>query len=323
MAHYLIGIDVGGTNIKYMVMDGEKRVVSKNSIPTYRNDGYEKVSDRLIEAIDRTLDENHIKKEEILSLAMGLPGTVDKKKGETVYLAALHWDGFNPAQKLGHYYDCAYEIDNDANVNALGEYAFGGHGQISDMVLLTLGTGVGCGVIANGEVLRGAGNLAAEAGHMIICADGGDLCLCGKYGHLEAYCSGSALAWEAKKMMDVTPDTILHRLVAENNGQYDNAFVSKGCEMGDVACLRLMERFTRYLSVGIANVMILYNPQLVLLGGGISNAGSMILDPVNQNCRNLVLNENSYCPVEKAALGSEAGMYGACALAGQKIGIGL
>lgn len=320
MGGFLLGIDVGGTNIKIMIMDREHRAAARRSIPTRREEGYERVSDRMIEAAEEMLDGCGIGREELAAAAMGLPGTVDVKNHVTVCLSALHWDGFNPCRKIGEHFGIPYFIDNDANVNALGEYIFGDNGGVQSLALVTLGTGVGCGVVADGKIVGGADNMAAELGHMIIAADGGARCLCGRRGHLEAYCSGTALAREAGAMMEAYPDTALHRYVAENGGKFDNAMISRGYEAGDNVCRELISRYNHYLSVGMTNLMTMYNPELILLGGGISNAGDMIVGAVSELCREMVLSERSWCPVKKATLGAEAGMYGACALAAQKMG---
>lgn len=320
MEEYLMGIDVGGTNVKIMIMDKDYQVAAKCSIPTYRENGYDEISDRIIQTIEELVDSYKLKRENMIAVAMGLPGTVDTKQDVTVCLSALHWDGFNPCEKIGKHFQIPYFIDNDANINAFGEYMFGGNQDMSSLALVTLGTGVGCGIVIEGKIVGGANNMAAELGHMIINADGGGLCLCGKRGHLEAYCSGIALTWEAQAMMSVFSDSVLHQYVMENNGKFDIAMITRGYEEGDRVCVELIERYTRCLSVGLANLMTMYNPEVILVGGGISNAGDIILNPINEFSKKMVLSERSYCPVKKATLGSEAGMYGACALAGQKMG---
>lgn len=314
METFLIGIDVGGTNIKIMVMERGGLVLGKCSIPTKREEGYEPALGRMKEAIDGIFAEAGRRAPQVDAIAMGLPGTVDAENKKTVYLSVLHWDGFNPCRELGKYYGAPTAIENDANLNALGEYAFGGHG-VENLVLLTLGTGVGCGIIVGGRIFGGARNTAGELGHMIITADGGEICLCGRKGHLEAYCSGSALERDASRLLDSGRTTLLREYIRERGGRYDNSQIFRGVKEKDAACMELAERFIHYLSVGVANVMTVLNPELVLLGGGISNAGDLLVRPVEEKCRGMVLDERSFCPVKKAGLGSEAGMYGACAMA--------
>lgn len=323
MHQYLIGIDVGGTNIKMMIMDETGGETAWTSIPTMAEQGYEVISDNMIRELDRMFEERGIRSQEVAAVGMGLPGTVDKKKNRTVYLAKLRWDDFNPAEKIGSHYHAPSVIDNDANVNALGEYRFGTDGNVDSLALLTLGTGVGCGFVVNGKIFGGFSNMAAEAGHMIVAADGGAICLCGKRGHLEGYCSGTALERNAREMMEARKDSLLVKYVKENKGVYDNSMVTRGVREGDETCQELWKHYIHYLSAGITNVMLMYNPEVILLGGGISAAGELLLEPVNRETSDMVLHKKSWCPVRKAALGSRAGMYGACALAAQEAEIRL
>lgn len=318
MGEYYIGIDVGGTNIKIMIMDVSNKVVAKTKIPTNAELGYECISDNIIETVNGLFEKENIEKPKVLAVGMGLPGTVDKKEKKTICLAKLRWDGFNPAEKIGNYFSAPYFIENDANINALGEYIFGTSGK-KNLVLLTLGTGVGGGVIVNGQIFGGSSNMAGEFGHMTVQTEGGHICLCGKRGHLEAYCSGTALERESLEMMKHRRNTILHQYMKENGGIYDNSMIPRGVQAEDALCCEIWDRFTYYLAVGVSNVMMLFNPEVIVIGGGISNAGDILIDPVNRLCKKMVLSQQSYCPVIRTSLGAEAGMYGACALAAQSI----
>ncbi len=316
MRKYLIGIDVGGTNIKVMLMDTNRIVADKISFPTLAEDGYDIISDRIISNIDQMLSSKKISRSSILYISMGLPGIVDRKSQRTVYLSKLKWDNFNPVEKLGNYYNAPAVIDNDANINAFGEYTFGKNGK-KDLVLLTLGTGIGGGVIVDGKIFGGVSNMAAEIGHMMIAADNGAECLCGKRGHFEAYCSGTALRRDSLKMLADFPDSLLHQYISEANGIYDNSMITRGVSEGDELCIKMFNRYVHYLSIGMVSIMHLFNPEIILIGGGISNAGDLLIHPLNELCRRQVIHERSLCPVVRASLGSEAGMYGACALAAQ------
>lgn len=321
MERYLIGIDVGGTNIKFMIMTDSFRFIAKKSIKTEAWLGYEEIIQKLIREIDGTFEEHEILKPNVASVAMGVPGIVDRKAKRTIHLNHLHWDGFDPVEDLGKYFNASTVLENDANIHALGEYWFGAGKNTESMVLLTLGTGVGGGIILDGKIFGGVHNLAAELGHMTIVADGGNPCLCGKRGCLEAYASGSALEWEAIRMMKIYPGSKLHKYKEENGGIYDNSMIPRGIEADDTACIRLMDWFTTYLSIGTANIMKILNPEVILIGGGVAEAGEVLIQPLNRKSRDRLFHERQYCPIKKAMLGGEAGMYGACALAGQKIGL--
>ncbi|MEG1887549.1 MAG: ROK family protein [Oscillospiraceae bacterium] len=178
MKKYIVGIDVGGTNVKIMAMSTEFEVVGFSSIKTNGHLGYEVISDNIISEIDLIFRENHINNPKILSIAMGLPGTVYKREQKTGFLSVLMWNGFNPAEKIGRHYNAKFCIENDANLNALGEYTFGIKKSVENLVLVTLGTGVGCGIISEGKLFGGSNNQAAEIGHMTVVTDDGEKCLC-------------------------------------------------------------------------------------------------------------------------------------------------
>ncbi|MEA4898106.1 MAG: ROK family protein [Christensenellaceae bacterium] len=324
MGEYIIGIDVGGTNIKMMAVDSKFKFVSSASMETCSESGYEAVSDKIIQRLDEMLSGTGSAGRKVLSIGMGLPGTVDIKAQRTVYLAKLMWNGFNPCRKIADHYRAPCFIDNDASMGVLGEYYFGNPERSRNIVMLTLGTGVGGGVVLNDEVFRGAENLGAEFGHMIIVSDDGEECLCGRKGHFEAYCSGTALKRYALGRMSAEKQTVLHEYLAENGGVFDNAMVTKGFRANDRLSREIWERYIHYLSIGISNIMMLFNPDKVLLGGGISNAGKELLcDPVYEQAGRLVIDKRQHCPVEISMLGSKAGMYGACAHAARGIGLRL
>lgn len=314
MDSYLIGIDVGGTNIKMLIMDTSLRPLEKCSIPTNAPEGYEKISARMIQALDSMFANHNINEKKVVAIGMGLPGTVDRKNKKTLFLSRIMWNGFDPSRKFGDYYDAPTVIDNDANINALGECYFGAL-QENNLILLTLGTGVGGGIIIDGQIFGGNSNLGGEIGHMTVETTDGEICLCGRKGCLEAYCSGTAMEKTAQKMLSTHTNTVLHRYIAENNGIYDNSMVSRGVLAGDVLSIQIMNRFNHYLAIGCANLMKLFNPEVILIGGGLSNARDLIFVPVAQKCQELILSREQYCPIRKATLGAEAGMYGSCALA--------
>ena len=320
MKEYLIGIDVGGTNVKILVMTSEFDAVGWRKIPTQKDLGYDRISDNIINSINEIFIQNNISNPRVISIGMGMPGIVNKKENKTVLLAYIEWNDFNPCEKIGKSFNAPTFIDNDASLNALGEYRFGIKEKYENIVLVTLGTGVGCGVIIDGKIFRGANNLGAELGHMTVEVENAETCChCGKAGCIEAYCSGAAMQRYALQRMPEFPDSILYTLIKKNNGKYVNEFITEGVKAGDALCEIVMRRFIKYLSIGIGNVMKLFNPELVLIGGGISNAGDLLLVPLAEQTRTRLLHELQYCPIERALLGEKAGMYGACAFAADAI----
>ena len=317
MERYVIGLDVGGTNIKIALMTQAQEPVDFRSFPTVVSDGYEKISDQMILETERLLQECGVRKEQLLGFGMGLPGTVNTDLQETEHLPVLHWDGFNPGQKIGRHFHVPCWIDNDANLNALGEYYFGIQKCVPNMVLLTLGTGVGGGIIANGRLYGGMGNHASEFGHMTIMASGGRRCLCGQYGHLEAYASGSALKEYVLERLEKHPESAVAHKSREQGG-YDNRYVFDAAREGDTFGREAMDDYSRYLAVGIANIMKLFAPNLVVLSGGISKAGAVLLDTLEPLVRENLMDQRQFCPIVTSKAGERAGAYGACALVLEK-----
>ena len=320
MIEYLIGIDVGGTNIKILVMTSKLDVLDWRVISTQKDLGYDRISDNIIYTINEIFADHQVSNPKATSIGMGLPGIVDRKANKTVHLAYIEWNGFNPCEKIGDYFHAPSFIDNDASMNALGEYKFGIKEKFENIILITLGTGIGCGIIIDGKIFRGTKNLGAELGHMAVEVEHAENCChCGKAGCLEAYCSGVAMERYALGKLSQYPDSILHTLIEKNNGKYCNTYITEGIQAGDTLCKTVMDRFIKYLSVGVANVMKLFNPELVLIGGGISNAGDLLLVPLAEQTRIKMLHERQYCPIERAILGRDAGMYGACAYAADAV----
>ena len=320
MERFIIGIDVGGTNLKMMIMNEHLEAVSIKSIPTQEETGrkgFLKASRRMIDELDEMFRTIGVEQPDVAFLVMGLPGIVDKLNNVSLHLPYLEWDGFDPSAELAEHFHCKSMIENDASVNVFGEYVFG-ENKAENMILLTLGTGVGGGIIINGDVFRGSRNIGGEIGHMVICADGGEN-FCGKTGPMEAYCSGSAMKRMASEEIDNFPDSVVHSYIKEA-GEYDNSMITRGRQAGDLFSIRVMERFNRYLSIGISNIIELFNPELILIGGGVSKAGDFIMKPIRKLVSESVFSAQ-LCPIEKASLGSDAGMYGACGLAARQSGM--
>jgi glucokinase len=315
---FLVGLDVGGTNIKIMIMTVSFEIVAFSSIATGFEQGYEIISDNIIAEIKRMFTAHGIEQPRIASIAMGLPGTVFSSEQKTGFLSVLMWNNFNPCKKIGEYFNAPYRIDNDANLNALGEYWFGINRRVDNMVLLTLGTGIGGGIIINGKLYRGMCNQAAEIGHMTIVADGGERCLCGQYGHFESYCSGSALKKYNLDHLPEYPRSILHTYI-EKTGKYDNTMIDQGVLAGDPFCTETLNRYVKYLAIGVGNLMKLFNPDLIVIAGGIANAGDILLKPLREQIKTTLMDPGQECPIEKSILGSKAGVYGACALAAEAV----
>lgn len=293
-----IGIDIGGTDTKIGLVDIHQKLIVQTSMPTAPGRPAEEVIREIGERALELLESQGIAMDQCVGAGIGVPGTVIRKTGVVRYSNNIRWENVPLAKEMGRYLPIPVQIANDADCAALGEAYAGSGKDCQDVVMLTLGTGVGSGIILDGEIYEGKGG--SEFGHMVIIEDG-EPCTCGRKGCLEAYASATALKRDAKRAAGTerTPEEIF-RAAAE----------------GDEKMREVVDAYIRRLGIGIVNIVNIFRPQLVLLGGGISRQGEALLAPLrammNEGCFG---GEKGELPeIEIAALGNEAGMIGAASL---------
>lgn len=295
-----IGIDIGGTDTKIGLVDVHNKLLDSVCIPTKA----ERPADEVIRTVAETalsiLDKNGIAMEQCVGVGIGVPGTVDRKKGIVRYSNNIRWEDVPLVKEMSTYLPIPVEIANDADCAALGETIAGAGKECSDVVMITLGTGVGGGVVLDGEIYEGRGIGGSELGHMVI-VENGEPCTCGRRGCLEAYASATALKREAKRISkkELTPSEIFAL-----------------AKQGDPAMKEVVETYIRRLGLGIVNIVNIFRPQLVLLGGGISGQGESLLVPLRRILREECFGgERGDVPeIEEAVLGNNAGIIGAAGL---------
>lgn len=311
---YYIGIDLGGTNIKGAAVSPGGNVLWEGSRPTHSELGPEHVADE-IAALIRDLDAKG-SPENAAGVGLGCPGTVDPDAGIVRYANNLHWDLFDLRKALKQRTGYSVQLANDANAAALGEVAAGCAKDAESAVILTLGTGLGSGVVLGGKLLTGYSGAAAELGHSVI-VDNGWPCTCGRRGCLEAYASATGLIRMTREAMEAHPESLLHELAAEQ-GTVDGqtAFLAKA--QGDDTAAQVVRTYIHYLSLGIANIINCFYPQIVALSGGIAKQGDNLLVPLREEVASQVY---GYRYLEKptelicCSLGYQAGIIGAAMLA--------
>lgn len=295
-----IGIDIGGTDTKIGLVDVHNKLLDSVYIPTKA----ERPADEVIRTVAETalsiLDKNGIAMEQCVGVGIGVPGTVDRKKGIVRYSNNIRWEDVPLVKEISMYLPIPVEIANDADCAALGETIAGAGKECSDVVMITLGTGVGGGVVLDGEIYEGRGIGGSELGHMVI-VENGELCTCGRRGCLEAYASATALKREAKRASkkELTPSEIFAL-----------------ANQGNAAMKEVVETYIRRLGLGIVNIVNIFRPQLVLLGGGISGQGESLIVPLRRILREECFGgERGDVPeIEEAVLGNNAGIIGAAGL---------
>ncbi len=316
MSKKIIGIDLGGTSVKFAILTQEGEVQEKWSIKTNILDEGSHIVDDMIESINHRLRLLGLGAEDFIGIGMGSPGVVDREKGTVIGAYNLNWKTLQPVkEKIEKATGISFFIDNDANVAALGERWKGAGENQPDVVFMTLGTGVGGGIVAEGKLLHGVAGAAGELGHITVDFDQPILCTCGKKGCLETVASATGIVNLTRRYADeYAGDAELKKLI--DNGEDVNAkIVFDLAKDGDELALIVYRNFARYLGIACANIGSILNPSTIVIGGGVSAAGEFLLDGVRK-----VYEENSFPQVRTstklalATLGNDAGVIGAASL---------
>ena len=313
---YYIGIDVGGMSIKAGVADINGNVLHKTTIVTRGNyDAEYTISNDIHKLIVKLLDEANIPEEKIAAVGIGQAGSIDSERGIINYWNNIPMKNVHVVEELKKWHKMPVFIDNDANVAALGECVFGAAKGLRNVMLVTLGTGVGSGIIIDGKIYRGEYGAGAEAGHMRIVMNG-EPCTCGGRGCWEAYASVSALIRQTKAAMEKHPESMMCSIAAEM-GEVNGITSFKAARAGDKAALEVVARYIEYVGTGLISLQNIFRPQIFLIGGGISKEGEFLTDRLEKFVQDGMFDKETGDPVKirPAALHNDAGILGAAALA--------
>lgn len=309
---YYIGIDLGGTFIKGGIVSENGEIVVEDKVPTESDKGGEKVMDNVAALIEKLLFKSSLKKEETVGIGMGVPGMIDSKNGIVVFSNNLRWHHLHISEGVEKRTGLKVRIANDANVAALGEAVYGAGRDVDDSILLTLGTGVGGGIIVGNKLVEGNKSAGAELGHMVI-AHGGEQCTCGRKGCLEAYASATALIRDTKRAMEAHNDSKMWEIGSLDAVTGKTAFDYKDT---DVYAKEVVDNYIEMLACGIANIANIFRPHTVMLGGGVCAQGDNLIKPLQKIVdKEIFAGElGPKCPIAVAKLGNKAGILGAAAL---------
>lgn len=274
-----IGIDLGGTNIAVGCTDDNGKILAKVSAPTKTERGCAGIAADMAALCKKAAEEALCRAEDITAIGIGSPGTVDSENGVVVFAGNLGMEKAPLARELKKYFGVPVYMENDANAAAYGEYTACGH-DADSFVLITLGTGVGGGVIINGRIYRGFNGAGAEIGHITMEMNG-ELCTCGKRGCFECYASVTALRRQTREMMDRSPNSLMHKWLAEN-GHISGRTAFECAAAGDSAAIEVRDNYIRYVAEGITSVVNIFQPEILVIGGGISREGDTLLKPVRE-----------------------------------------
>ncbi|MFM5904013.1 MAG: ROK family glucokinase [Microbacteriaceae bacterium] len=308
---YAVGIDIGGTKIAGALVDEAGNIIRENRVPTPAHDP-DAIADAVVELIRELADGV-----EVIAAGVAAAGFVDASRANIVYAPNLSWRNEPLKAKIQARIDIPVFIDNDANAAAWAEYRFGAGAEAKHVIMLTIGTGVGGAVIVNGQLLRGGFGIAAELGHVPL--KGGDrLCGCGQYGCIEAYGSGTVLLRSARELVE-SGDPAGSRLsaIAEEAGELTGLQVYQAITEHDPGALGLLRELGAALGKSVAGICAVLDPELVIIGGGVSAAGNLLLDPIRESYLKH-LSAADYRPHAKFAIAqlvNDAGVVGAADLA--------
>ena len=308
---FYLGIDLGGTNIKSGVVDDNGRVLSTISVATQADLGPQVGLDNLAEAGNRAVQASGLGWDQIAGVGLGSPGTMDLNAGMLLEPPNLPgWDNLPIRQLLSERLKKPTVLQNDGNAAAFGEYWTGAGKDVHSLVMFTLGTGIGCGIVIDGLILEGRHSHGAECGHIIIQMQNGRQCSCGAFGHLEAYASATALVKRAQEQLAV--ETESSRLRDLDPEKLSSRAISEAAAIGDTLARRLMRETAHFLAVGAVTLMHTIDPDLVLFGGGMINAGPSLLEDIRHDIRELAFPiPAAGTRIAFAQLGEDAGFVGA------------
>lgn len=307
-----IGIDLGGTNIAAGLVDNEYKIIEKASTPTLADRPINEIIDDIVDLCKSIVVHRQMTMGEVETIGIGCPGTVDNKNGVVVYANNICMENVKLCAELEKRLGKPVNVENDANAAALGEYVVNGGGAES-FVFVTLGTGVGGGVVIDGKLYRGFNGAGAELGHIIIDPDG-EQCTCGNKGCWEAYASVTALIRQTKAAMDMDSDSMMHAWVADR-GAITGRTAFDCAKAGDSTAQKVVDQYIKHVGTGLISVLNIFQPRLILIGGGISKEGEYLLDPLRKCV--YAGDYNKFMPkteIKAASLYNDAGIIGAALL---------
>ena len=302
---YCFGVDIGGTTVKMGVFSEEGTLLDKWEIPTRRENGGKAILPDVAQAILDKMKEKTIAKEQVLGVGVTVPAPV-VGNGIVKQTTNLGWGYTEVDRELGELTGLRIQAANDANAAALGEMWKGGGEGYQNLVMVTLGTGVGGGIIINGKMLTGANGAGGEIGHIVMEPDEVERCGCGKTGCLEQYASATGIARLARReLAETNEDTVLNAETVTAKDVFD------AVKVGDPVAIAIAKKFGRYLGHGLASVAALVDPEAIVIGGGVSKAGEILFDFIQGPYMEKAFYSNKEVDFVLEKLGNDAGIYGA------------
>ncbi|MGG1686404.1 ROK family glucokinase [Pseudalkalibacillus sp. NRS-1564] len=316
---WLIGVDLGGTTIKLSFLDFYGEIISKWEIPTDKSEAGRHITTHIARAIDDKMEEMNVSRKKFSGIGMGAPGFIEMDSGFIYHAVNIGWRDFPLKDKLEVETGLPVIIDNDANIAALGEMWRGAGDGARDLLCVTLGTGVGGGVITNGTIIHGTNGMAGEIGHITSIPDGGAQCNCGKTGCLETVASATGVVRIAMEKLMSHQDSVLYHIYQEKN-EITSRDIFEGADAEDPYAVEVVNNVTFHLGLAIANLANSLNPSKIVIGGGVSKAGDVLLTPLKKQFEKYALPRvREGADFAIATLGNDAGVIGGAWLVKTKL----
>lgn len=308
----VIAVDLGGTHIRVAIVSDNGEMIHRDAIPTNASNGPDSVIQRMSDLIEHVVGEVAI--DPAAPIGVASPGPLDARTGTVLYTPNLPgWRNVRFTERLSELTGRSVRLANDGNCGALGEARFGSAQGVDNLVYLALGTGVGGGVISGGKLVDGVRGLGAEVGHVVIAMDG-PRCSCGGIGCLESFISGWSIKRDAEMVATTSEGEALVRIA--NGGELHAGVVAEAAAMGDPAARQIMQRVSRALGAGMGAFANIFTPQMIVIGGGVADIGTMLLEPAIEAMANYsFVDVRSDLTIGFSSLGKDTGLFGAAALA--------
>lgn len=311
---YFIGIDLGGTSIKLGLVSLIGELIDSREIPTRKTFGFQTIIKDIVKHAKFLVLDANIPWNEVQGMGLGLPGLLHLEKGIVRLAPNLNWQNVPIKWFLEEQLHIPIKIENDGNVAALGEAWMGAGKSYRHMIMATIGTGIGAGIMIDGEILHGKQGMAAELGHLPI-SEEGLLCGCGNYGCLETVSSATGIINKGKEVILQQKESLLTEQYADDIEQLSAKNVFDAAKSGDKEALQIVNRAGRLLGKGLAITANLFDPEIIIIGGGVSQAGEILFEPIKEGFRQNSLKQIAdSVEITPATLGNTAGMIGAASL---------
>lgn len=312
---YRIGVDIGGTNVKIALVDKKGGISFPKTVPTRAEMGYEYTISNIIQSIKDLMTEAKITASDLEGIGFGFPGQIDCDNGIVRILPNIPgWIEVPIAEIMQKEFNVPVKVDNDVRCAALAERSYGAGSGCKNLICITVGTGIGSGLIINGKIVRGSSNAAGEIGHIKLSLGEGPICGCGDTGCFEAYASGPSIVAMAKEYIAGGKST-KYREIAGSVEAITPAVICQAAKEGDVVAKRIFSTMGEYLGIGLSGVVNLLNPEKIVVGGGVADAGDLLLEPLRKTLKDRAMPiQGAAVEVVPAQLGNTAGIIGASLL---------